>query len=115
MMKFWTNFAKTGSPGFSTNGIEWEKYFDENKKSYLVIDNKKNLKMESLVPNFKNLVNDLAKDDSLNSLEKCVVLFQMGTYVGLDIYEDLEKIYIKKCDVNKSMQFLNENASFIDY
>jgi para-nitrobenzyl esterase len=115
MMKFWTNFAKTGSPGFSTNGIEWKKYFHENKKSYLVIDNKKNLKMESLVPNFENLVNDLAKDDNLSSLEKCVVLFQMGTYVGLDIYEDLEKIYTKKCDANKSMQFLNDNASFIDY
>jgi para-nitrobenzyl esterase len=115
MMKFWTNFAKTGSPGFSTNGIEWKKYFHETKKSYLIIDNKKNLKMESLVPNFENLVNELAKDDSLSSLEKCVVLFQMGTYVGLDIYEDLKNKYIKKCDVNKSIQFLKDNASFIDY
>ena len=26
MMKFWTNFAKYGKPGISTNGIEWEKY-----------------------------------------------------------------------------------------
>ena len=26
MMLFWTNFAKTGDPGSSTNSVNWEKY-----------------------------------------------------------------------------------------
>ena len=65
MMQFWTNFAKTGSPGFSTNGIEWEPYFNDDKKSYIVLDNKKNLKMISVVPKYKNLVTELAVDQKI--------------------------------------------------
>ena len=115
MMQFWTNFAKTGSPGFSTNGIKWEPYFNNDKKSYIILDNKKNLKMISAVPNYKNLVKELAFDERLNDLEKCVVLLQMGTYVGLDIYDSLESIFPYKCNRDRSIQFLEQNASFIDY
>ena len=50
-----------------------------------------------------------------SELEKCVVLFQMGTYVGLDIYSDLEAMYPNQCNVDKSIKFLEDNASFIDY
>ena len=115
MMKFWTHFAKTGTPGSSSNGIKWNSYFNESKKSYLIIDKKKNMKVESKVPSFKTLVKELAADNRINELEKCVVLFQMGTYVGLDIYSDLEAMYPNQCNVDKSIKFLEENASFIDY
>ena len=115
MMKFWTHFAKTGSPGSSSNGIKWNSYFNEGKKSYLIIDKKKNMKVESKVPSFKTLVKELAVDNRVNELEKCIVLFQMGTYVGLDIYSDLEAMYPNQCNVNKSIKFLQDNASFIDY
>jgi para-nitrobenzyl esterase len=115
MMKFWTHFAKTGTPGSSSNGIKWNSYFNEGNKSYLIIDKKKNMKIESKVPNFKTLVKELAADNRINELEKCVVLFQMGTYVGLDIYSDLEAMYPNQCNVNKSIKFLEDNASFIDY
>ena len=115
MMKFWTRFAKTGSPGSSSNGIKWNSYFNEGKKSYLIIDKKKNMKVESKVPSFKTLVKELAVDNRVNELEKCIVLFQMGTYVGLDIYSDLEAIYPNQCNVDKSIKFLEDNASFIDY
>jgi para-nitrobenzyl esterase len=115
MMKFWTHFAKTGTPGSSSNGIKWNSYFNEGNKSYLIIDKKKNMKIESKVPNFKTLVKELAADNRINELEKCVVLFQMGTYVGLDIYSDLEAMYPNQCNVDKSVKFLEDNASFIDY
>ena len=47
MMRFWSNFAKYGEPGASTNNVNWEPYnFDYNNYSkYIVIDKKKNLKM----------------------------------------------------------------------
>jgi para-nitrobenzyl esterase len=49
MMRFWSNFAKYGEPGASTNNVNWEPYiFDDNKYSkYIVIDKRKNLKMSS--------------------------------------------------------------------
>ena len=115
MMKFWTHFAKTGTPGSSSNGIKWNSYFNEGNKSYLIIDKKKNMKIESKVPNFKTLVKELAADNRINELEKCVVLFQMGTYVGLDMYSNLEAMYPNQCNVDKSIKFLEDNASFIDY
>jgi hypothetical protein len=40
---------------------------------------------------------------------------QMGTYVGLDIYDSLESIFPYKCNRDRSIQFLEQNASFIDY
>jgi len=115
MMQFWSNFAKTGSPGISTNGIKWEPYFNGDIKSFMIIDNKNNLMMKSQVPNYADLVLQLSEDVNLNALEKCVVLFQMGTYVGLDIYQSLERIYPQKCDVQESIKFLEDNNSFIDY
>ena len=71
--------------------------------------------MISAVPNYKNLVKELAYDERLNDLEKCVVLLQMGTYVGLDIYDSLESIFAYVCNRDRSIQFLEQNASFIDY
>ena len=42
-MKFWTNFAKNGEPGVSTNGVEWTKYNgNENMaSSYMILITKK--------------------------------------------------------------------------
>ena len=116
MMLFWSNFAKTGSPGISTNSIEWEKY-DANDKSsnYLILDRKKNLKMEQDRLSFETLANELAKDNRVNDLEKCVILLQMFTFGGDELYEKYIKNYPKKCVRDNSEQFLIDNASFIEY
>ena len=45
MMKFWTNFAKTGEPGKSTNNVVWKRYIEQENiySNYIMIDNKSNL------------------------------------------------------------------------
>ena len=50
MMKFWANFAKNGKPGKSTNLVEWNSIVNNGKlgNSYMIIDNKQNLKMKSI-------------------------------------------------------------------
>ncbi len=116
MMKFWTNFAKTGNPGKSTNSIAWEPYLSENKLSnYMILDKKKNLKMESNSISFKSLTNKLSSDSRLNDLEKCVVLLQMFTFVGDDLYDENIINYPKKCSRDASRNFLIENASYVEY
>ena len=117
MMRFWTNFAKYGDPKNSTNSINWEKY-DINKArngKFLVIDKKKNMKMSYDTNTFEILMDKLYVDIRLSDLEKCVVLYQMLTYVGEDLYMDKSKNYKGSCDRNASEQFLIDNASFIDY
>ena len=116
MMKFWTNFAKTGSPGNSSNSVFWKPYVDDNDESYyMIIDNKKNLRMEKDSISYESLTSMLKSDDRLNDLEKCVVLFQIFTYVGEDIYDKNISNYPNKCSREESESFLIENASFIEY
>ena len=117
MMKFWTNFAKNGKPGISTNGVEWTKY--NGKKSlpsnYMILDNRKNLKMHKDEFSFFSLSKDLYQENALTNLEKCVVLLQMLTYVGDDLYDQYANAYPGKCDRGESEKFLKDNASFVDY
>ncbi len=114
MMKYWTNFAKYGEPGKSTNNIQWKRYDKENK-SFLIIDSKKNLKMDKESYSLKSLSIKLFNDSRVNDLEKCVILLQMFTFVGNDIYDQNIKEYPGKCDRKESEKFLIDNASFIEY
>ena len=114
MMKLWANFAKTGSPGKSTNSIEWKKYLsDKETKSYLVIDKRRKLKMISESITLDSLASDLFQDDRLNNLEKCVVLLQIFTYVETMTIKSAE-IY-QNCNRESSERFIKENASFIEF
>ena len=116
MMKFWTNFAKNGTPGKSTNAVIWEPYQNiDNVSNYLVIDKKKNLMMVSDESSYQSLINQLVLDNRVSDLEKCVILFQMFTYVGNDIYEENIKNYPNDCSRSDSEKFLISNASFIEY
>jgi hypothetical protein len=117
MMHFWTNFARNGKPGQSSNGVEWEKYngIRSMPSNFIILDNKKNLKMQKDNFSFSSLVQDLNKEDSLTDIEKCVILFQMLTYVGDDIYDNYISDYPGNCSRLKSEQFLKDNDEFIDY
>jgi para-nitrobenzyl esterase len=117
MMNFWTNFAKTGKPGISSNKQEWVKYngLNEVDSNFMILDNRKNLKMDNDQNSFKSLVNDLYNEKDINDLEKCVVLLQMLTFVGDDLYDDYVNFYPGKCNRSDAEEFLIVNASFIDY
>ena len=117
MMNFWTNFAKSGKPGISSNGVEWTKYNgqENSTSSYMILDNRKNLRMHTDKFSFSTLVKDLYQENALTNLEKCVVLLQMLTYVGDDLYYEYVDDYPGKCDRTESEKFLKDNAIFIDY
>ena len=116
MMKFWTNFAKTGIPGTSSNSIEWKQYPSSSYQSeYIILDKRKNLKMASDNISFKSLTNELQNDNRLSDLEKCVVLLQIFTFVGDDVYDQNMMNYSGKCSREESTNFLIDNASYVEY
>ncbi len=116
MMRFWTNFAKNGIPGSSSNSIRWDSYLIDSKKSnFMILDKKKNLKMKDDSISFESLTSKLVKDDRLNNLEKCVILLQMFTFVGNDLYDEYIKNYPMQCSRIESEKFLIDNASYIEY
>ncbi len=117
MMRFWSNFAKNGEPGKSSNSVYWNSIVKNNEfgSSYLVIDNKQNLKIKDNAQTFESLSKELYKDPRVNELEKCVILLQMFTFVGNDLYDENIKHYPGKCERSEAENFLIENASFIEY
>jgi len=116
MMQYWTNFAKTGSPGESTNSVFWEPYsFHDGRSNFIILDKKKHLRMKSEKLTFKSLSSQLAKDNRVNELEKCVILLQMFTFVGNDLYDKNIENYPNECSRELSKQFLIDNASFIEF
>jgi para-nitrobenzyl esterase len=117
MMNFWTNFAKTGKPGISSNKQEWIKYngLNDIDSNFMVLDNRKNLRMSKDQNSFKSLVNDLYYEEDITNLEKCVALLQMLTFVGDDLYDDYVNFYPGECNRKDAEEFLKANASFIDY
>ena len=64
MMRFWTNFAKNGEPGESTNSIEWDPIVKDKEltSSYIILDRKENLKMNNNKKTFKSLAEELHID-----------------------------------------------------
>ena len=115
MMKFWANFAREGAPGESTNSIKWNAYNDLDKSNFIILDNRANLNMSSDMISFKSLVSDLHKETDVTDLEKCVVLLQMLTFVGDDLYDKYINSYPGNCTRSESEKFLKDNASFIEY
>ena len=116
MMLFWSNFAKDGKPGVSSNGINWDLYnHSEGYKNFMILDNKKNMKVVNSTTTYKSLVEELNLDTRVSELERCVILYQMGTFVGNDILNDISKYADFSCKREDSRKFLEENASFISY
>ena len=115
-MRFWSNFAKNGKPGQSTNRLKWNSIGNNmSGLSFIVLDNKRNLKMLTENISFKSLAEELYEDSRVNDLEKCVILLQMFTFVGDDLYDENIKHYPGNCSRTDSEKFLIENASFIEY
>ena len=115
MMRFWSNFAKNGNPGISTNSVKWEPYNETNKYTFMVLDNRSNLAMRAQSHSFKDLSAQLYEDERVSELEKCVILLQMYTFVGNDIYDENIIHYPGNCNRTDSENFLMDNASYIEY
>ena len=117
MMKFWANFAKNGAPGKSTNSVAWTAYnpSKQSESNFIILDNRKSLRMSSDNISFESLIYGLHKEDKITDLEKCVVLLQILTFVGDDLYDEYIDTYPDYCDRSKSQKFLKDNASFVDY
>ena len=82
---------------------------------FLIIDKKKDMKMSYDINTFESLMDDLYLDIRLDDLEKCVILLQMLTFVGNDLYDEKSQRYKGQCDRKVSEKFLIDNASFIEY
>ena len=92
----------------------WDKYTKSSNK-FMILDKKKNLKIENNIKSFDKLLDELSIDNRVNALEKCVILYQMGSLIGNDIYTNLESKFSHSCNKESSKDFLKKNASYVSY
>ena len=64
---------------------------------------------------YESLVKELNNDTRVNEIEKCVILYQIGTFVGNDIFDEIMLFSNFECKRKDAIQFLEANASFIQY
>ena len=73
------------------------------------------MKLADSYVTYKQLVELLNSDSRVNILEKCVILYQIGTYVGNDIFDEIKQFSSFECERKEAREFLKANANFIDY
>ena len=112
LMKFWTNFAKNGNPGTSSNGLKWIKYdaSDKNKSNYMVIDNKSNLGMQTDSTSFLSLTKDLYKDLSERNLLPALLVVDQKDSLALRAVKNLKNgkgLSVEGFSVYEAVKFEN--------
>jgi len=113
MMNFWSNFARDGFPGYSTNKIRWTKYNPSLDMSILHIDEKKNLKSSKLDLNMDLLVEDILSTTKLNNEEKCIILYETTNYIGDNSFEKYANRLPYECTRDEALRISEKNSSYI--
>jgi len=73
------------------------------------------MKVTNSYVSYKELVQQLNHDDRVDELERCVILYQMGTFVGNDIFDRIKQFSNFDCDREDARNFLEANKNFIEY
>ena len=115
MMSFWTEFAKNGIPGRSSNDINWEKYNPQSNKNILHIDEKKELRIEKLDLTMQGLVNEILSSKIIDNEEKCVLLYETTNYIGDNSFDEFVKDVSFKCSREEALRISKKNSETIDF
>ena len=115
MMNFWTEFAKNGAPGRSSNNINWKKYNPELDKNILHIDEKKDLRIEKLELGMQGLVSEILSSKIIDNEEKCILLYETTNYIGDNSFDDYVKDINFKCSRDEALRISKKNYGIIDF
>ena len=115
MMNFWTNFAKYGAPGPSTNEINWETYNPYSSNKILIIDEKKNLKISSLDLSLDSLVNEVFDSRLLDQEEKCILLYETSNYIGDNSFNNYKDLIPFNCSREEALRISERNSGSIEF
>ncbi len=115
MMNFWSEFAKNGMPGKSSNDIIWNKYNPERDKRILHIDEKKNLRIDYLDLSMQELVNEILTSNIIDNEERCILLYETTNYIGDNSFDDFVKDINFKCSRQEALRISKKNSATIDF
>ena len=114
-MSFWTEFAKNGIPGKSSNDISWEKYNPQSDKNILHIDEKKDLRIEKLDLSMQGLVNEILSSKIIDNEEKCILLYETTNYIGDNSFDDYNDLVPFNCSRKEALRISERNSGSIEF
>ena len=115
MMSFWTDFARNGVPGKSSNDIIWNKYNPKTDKSILHIDEKKDLRIDNLDLSMQELVNEILSSRIIDNEEKCILLYETTNYIGDNSFDYFVKSTNFNCSRDEALRISEKNSETIDF
>ena len=115
MMNFWTEFAKYGAPGESSNDIFWSKYNPKMDKNILHIDERKDLRIDSLDLSMQTIVNEILLSEIINNEEKCILLYETTNYIGDNSFDDFVKNVNFNCSREEALRIAKKNSETINF
>ena len=115
MMNFWTEFAKSGVPGESSNDIFWNKYNPETGKNILHIDEKSKIRIDILDLSMQAIVNEILFSEIIDNEEKCILLYETTNYIGDSSFDEFVKDVKFDCSKNEALRISKKNSDTIDF
>ena len=114
-MNFWSNFAKSGAPGSSSNEINWESYNPYSNNKILIIDEKKNLKISPLDISLDSLVTEIFDSYLLDEEEKCILLYETSNYIGDNSFNNYRDTMPFNCSREEALRISERNSGSIEF
>ena len=115
MMNFWTEFARNGEPGKSSNDIIWNKYNPKTDKNILHIDEKKDFRIDNLDLSMQKLVKEILSSQIIDNEEKCILLYETTNYIGDNSFDDFVKSTNFNCSRDEALRISEKNSGTIDF
>jgi len=86
MMTAWGNFARTGQPG-AVAGKGWPPFLAEAPHT-MVLDGVADIRVDMASPTLGQLLREIEAPSSLDSAERCLLMWEMVTNIGQPLYDD---------------------------
>ncbi|MDC3405208.1 carboxylesterase family protein [Luminiphilus sp.] len=86
MMTAWGNFARTGAPG-AVAGKDWPPFLAEAPHT-MVLDGVADIRVDMASPTLGQLLREIEAPSSLDSAERCLLMWEMVTNIGQPLYDD---------------------------
>ena len=86
MMTAWGNFARTGAPG-ALAGKDWPPFLAEAPHT-MVLDGVADIRVDMASPTLGQLLREIEAPSSLDSAERCLLMWEMVTNIGQPLYDD---------------------------
>ena len=115
MMNFWTEFARNGEPGKSSNDIIWNVYNPKTDKSILHIDEKKDFRIDNLDLSMQELVNEILSSQIIDTEEKCILLYETTNYIGDNSFDEFVNDVNFNCSRDEALRISKKNSATIDF